>query len=86
MPRAYDEDPHLTLPRTNTTQHGTRPKLDQSPTSSGARSHMATSVITPNSLAKLLPCIPGTDPLCALWAYLIGFANKMAKTIFDKPP
>ena len=58
---AYDADPHLHC--LEPTQHswlGTRPKLDQSPTSNGAQSHMATSMI---SLAKPTRRILGTYPL-----------------------
>ena len=93
---AYDADPHLHC--LEPTQHimGTRSKLDQSPINNSAQSHVATSMIAPNSLAKPSPCIPGTDPLHALLVYLLGFVNRMARTIpsmyemigigIDKPP
>jgi hypothetical protein len=46
-------------------------------------------MISPDSIAKPSPyipvinlqCISGTDPLCALWAYLLGFVNRMAKIV-----
>ena len=44
---------------------GTIPKLHQSPSSNGMRSHTATSMIPPGSLAKPSPCIPGTNPLAS---------------------
>ena len=69
------------MPRSNTTLLGTGPKLDQSPTNNGVQSHTATSIIPSGSITKLSPCITGTNPLCALWAYLLSFVNRMARTI-----
>ena len=65
---------------------GTKPKLNQSPTNNNAQSHMATSMIPPGSLATSSPCIHGTNPLCALWVYLLGFVNMMVRIGIDKPP
>ena len=33
-----------------------------------------------------IPCILWNYPICALWAYLLGFVNRMTRIGIDKPP
>jgi hypothetical protein len=45
------------------------------------RGTINTSMIPLGSLAKPSPYIPGTDPLYALWAYILGFVNRMSAVV-----